>query len=468
MTINSIRSAEWNFITRMGSTILVIILGVIALQIDQPSYLVSTFVIISFGALIAVLAGFFSFRFISYVIIFYPALTPFYCWDLMGGEIFSTASVHLQSDLDLINRLTFIFAIASVSFFLFQFSMTDREKPTMNRLILRDYQLVIVGLVLLVVSYLLESGPTVLTANYQTILDSRIERSTLVVFAISFFGVLWVLLFAFGRHRSKIFYFFTGIVFLWLLLHVRRVELLGIAVLLILWLATRFPKWAISLVLFVLISGLIFLELVRSQSLSSQESVSELISDKLSRKTALPGGASNIYLSGLHIVNETDGNRISEEARNSLFQHILSPIPNSVRQVLALPALKTEHDMIFEELDLNYVGGLPLISVFYLNGGLMLVIFFGVLHGLLAVFVDRILLNSFYFDSSKGGTFLFFVVCVFVLYQFRYHWYNASTLVRAVTFGTLLFLPLRFLLNWKTIVTIFDDKLFKISGDNSK
>ncbi len=113
--------------------------------------------------------------------------------------------------------------------------------------------------------------------------------------------------------------------------------------------------------------------------------------------------------------------------------------------------MRSEHELIFENLGLVYVGGMPLLSAYYLNGGVIMVLVFGFLHGYLSGQVEYIFNKNLrcYFDY--GGTWRTFLSIVFIIYQFRYHWYNPTTMYRGVEFAAVLLFVISVFASWKKI-----------------
>ncbi len=118
-----------------------------------------------------------------------------------------------------------------------------------------------------------------------------------------------------------------------------------------------------------------------------------------------------------------------------------SLIPNFFLRALKRPATQNEHELIYKKLDLHYLGGMPLLTVYYLNGGIILVLTFGAIHAALSRKIDSaIKRNALRFNNNYKQIFGILIASVFLVYQFRYHWYNPQTMFRAVETALFLFL----------------------------
>lgn len=407
-----------------------------------PPYILSTLVIFTSGSVLLINNSVFSFGVMGFVIIFFPALTPAYVWTFRGKELFSMAAQNLQYDVVLVDKAVFLFAVAAITYAALvapRYPQRPRKIAAANRHIAVSGSLLFVVAVLTIISgIVIETGPTILTADYGTVLSSRLARTSFVVFMVMIFGGLWGFLFAFGRDRKYLFWGVTIFVSSWLFLHSRRVEVFGIALVLILWGQYRLKRiWLALLIgIFLMLQGAV--GLVRHQGVIEYLAEPEGGEQMVLEKAALPGGASNIFLSGLHLVNVRDWGMLEPHEQFTMSQWPRSLIPNIILKGLGSSPVKPEHQSIYDELGLDYVGGMPLLGVYYLNGGIIMVMIYGLVHGFLARQVGQIIgreLSAYY---VRGGTLTLFVATVFLVYQFRYHWYNPLTMFRAIEFALLM------------------------------
>jgi len=421
-----------------------------------PSYVTSTLMIVLLGVFVAKRNGIYSFFFISYLIIFLPSLSPFYANSVRNVELFSLAAADLQTDNYLINKTVFLYTIAAIAYCAIAYPISKKRigqthigaKEKLDRL-----HLITLALISITLAYIMEPGPTLITSDYTTILNSRYTSTPFFAFTGVLLGGSWAALFAFGRHRSKLFLFTTLIVLSWLFLHSRRVEFLGIFIALVIWLRFFIKSLNLFLIISVIVTATLAIGLLRNYSFIEQIKETKTGSSKIHQKAAIPGGASNVFLSGLHLVNVKDRQILEAAEEFTMAEWPRTTIPNSLFSVFGMRATKTEHQLVFEKLDLQYVGGMPLLAAFYLNGGFLLVIFFGMLHGFLGISVDKIISRDLRYNLKGGGTFALFVAVVFIVYQFRYHWYNPQTLIRAVFYASLMYLALKlFLRKSNTVV----------------
>ena len=415
-----------------------------------PHHLASTAVILLCGGLIIRRHSALSFRFLSFLIIFYPALAPAYAWDLMGVELFSWAAQSLQRDLPLVTKTVYLFALGAITFTIFALPGSRVGQSQVNAAPLQFATLdsgilCIIGFCTLISAYIIDSGPTILTSRYSEVLEGRIESSPLVVFVVSIFGGLWSLLFIFGRHRRTILWSITFLAVLWLFLHARRVEVFGIALVLLMWARYAFGPRRLILIGLSFILVQFAVEVVRNFGViqyfvTGVDAYTQEILTGFGQLSGLPGGASNVLLSGLHLVDVKDSGTVSGMDTLTILEWPRAMIPNTIWRLLDAPPVLSEHDLIYSNLELSYVGGMPLLVVFYLNGGVLLVLIFGAFHGFIAGKVENVFNKNLLRSFNIGGNAAFFMASVFILYQFRYHWYNPQTMVRCISYSILLIL----------------------------
>ena len=433
-----------------------------------PSYMISTLIIVLSGIYLSIGRSILSYEIITFVIIFYPALSPVFAWDVNNAPYFSMAATHLQDNLILIDKSVFLYAIATVAYSIIIVSTRkNNNKSIVQKEVFLGaaptFMIVVISILVVLDVMLLEPGPTILTANYTNILEGRFDSNPAVVFALTVFGGLWAFLFVFGLKNKYIFWFSTIFVLLWLALHIRRVELIGIVIALAMWARYKVNnKVLVSLVIgFIMLQGV--MGIVRQNSIAEIFSGDTAIFHGNSNIAALPGGASNVFLSGLHLINEKDSGALSAQQQFTIIQWVRSVVPNQLWNAIGLPSVMTEHTLIFAELDLEYVGGMPLLAAFYLNGGVVFVLLFGISHGLLAKYIERVVEQDFKRKKRNSGSLRMYLVVVFLVYQFRYYWYNPQTLFRAIFFSAILLLVFSVFMKWRksrsSLITLVDSPL---------
>lgn len=623
-----------------------------------PHYLVSTFILSCILFLTWANKGLLSFPLVMYGIIFLPAFTPFYAWDLRGKNYFSHSAVELQGSIALINGTVWVFAIAAIAYYATTLTKlkTDPAPGPGSVFAVGKVPAILLGCLLVVSAFVVDPGPTILTASYSEILAGRFNTSQGTVFFGLVMGGSFVSLFLFARHHRWIFWVSTLIAFTWLFLHVRRVELFGLILVLLFWMRASLKPYVTMAILVVLVGFLGIMGEVRNKGIFANNHLAEPIRDKkkiasavlqdgshlvtlaafedenrpvekvankvteeelqvgeirialggqhieifefadgsvktldelisgsrsntISRaptgrkkistvgfnkikgtsgndtlvgtdgddfirglggtdnidggegddildaggstkgwqflsggdgndtylygtwhgmvyipgdaetsnsgaidkvvfkdlnsyqltigyhnygnksegnalrliwnsdfsftKAALPGGASNIFVSGLHLVNIRVNDLIPSAQMLTMVGWIKGLVPGSIYAAFGIKAAQTEHQAIFEKLNLDYQGGMPLVAVFFLNGGYILVAVFGVLHGFAARLLERIYTRNFLPNLNQGGNFLMFIAMVFLFYQFRYQWYNPQSPIRAMEFGILLYVLIK-------------------------
>jgi hypothetical protein len=421
-----------------------------------PSHRFSTLVIVFCGLILTFKRTVLSFETMSFVIIFFPALTPFFTWDLIGVPFFSLHARQLQANTELVNKFVYFFAIAAIAYVSTLTAILENNKKLAPKETwhLPSYIIALLGILGLICSYILESGPTLLTATYDELLTKRLPSNPLIVFLATSFGGVWAILFLFGRHKKVIFWSVTWLIIIWLTLHSRRIEVLGMGLVMIMWgHGSGMSKVKLYVCISIFISSQFVTGVIRNKPIldnftkSAELSTSapivplknSLKGSKAPRHAALPGGASNVFLSGLQIINAKDTLDLRPEQQFTMIQWVRSIIPNQVWKLVGLPISGSEHTLIFEELDLKYAGGMPLLSAFYLNGGIGMVLIFGLFHGYLARSVDYIFRRDLWANIAKGGNVQLLIASVFLIYQFRYQWYNPATLFRAIVFSLFIY-----------------------------
>lgn len=405
-----------------------------------PPYQFSSAVLFSIGVLVGLFRGLFSFQLICFVIIFFPALSPVYAWDLRGVQLFSLAARDLQSDKVLIDTALFVFAIGAVTYgfgvLLGTTPEEDERSSAPHRTMPLPATLLVAGM-LVVSTFVTESGPTILTANYTEILKGGLTETPLVVFLSQSYGAYLALLFVFCRHNKSVFWTCLVIVALWLALHIRRVELFGTLLVLILWLRYRISTQVLSIAVAAFVASQIFVGDIRNTSIIDRLSSTGMsgVSTHLEEKADLPGGASNVFLSGLHLIKQRENAQLAIDQHFTMGEWVRSVIPNGIWTSFGYEPVQSEHDLVYGALGLVYVGGMPLLAAFFLNGGIALVVLFGLFHGWIAQIVDRIFDRDLRFNLQRGGTFALFLSSVYLVYFFRLQWYNPETPIRALVFS---------------------------------
>ena len=422
-----------------------------------PSYLVSTAIIAFLGIWIVGDRGVLSFQSILYAIIFFPALSPFFSWDIMGKGLFSLAAPELQLDRFLVDKSLYVYAFAAMTY---AFWGLAKKPAELKNEPVRDLSEItfpaeivwFFAFMAVLAAFFLESGPTILTTSYADMkTDSSAVAPWVALLGVTL-GGFWSLLFVYGRNRKLLFWSITAVIFIWLFLHVRRVELFGFGFVLFFW-AKYFIK---PLPLFALFVGFILLQVamgyvryvpwidyISGDIEVTQKQFNEAELANRQNKIALPGGASNVFLSGLHLFNIKDKKTLSDKDEFTMSQWLPSLIPNTIWRALGKQPFTIEHQSIYQKMNLRYVGGMPLLAVFYLNGGVFLVIVFGALHGYLANRVDKVFYRDLKPNLAQGGSVALLVAAIFIFYQFRLQWYNPQTMFRAIIYTLAIYLLAR-------------------------
>lgn len=418
-----------------------------------PSYVVSTLSLVATFLFLCRVERRFTFKLISFVIIFSPALSPYFAWDITNHDLFSGAARYLQTPGILVNKTVFLYAAAAILYVLTVSFLNGYQRPCNEKVrigTLCSPILFMLGLLVISTAFVVESGPTIISANYLDILSGRLASSSITTFIVSCFGGLWALLFVFGRHKRIIFWLVTSLAVVWLMLHARRVESFGIGLILLLWSRYFLQKNVLFFILFTFIIIQASIGIIRSDSISSYlQSINPNPESPRTGIAALPGGLGNIFLAGTHLVNVKDQQYLPKNEIITMTEWPKSLVPNFILNFVGLKSVQTEHDLVYRRLNLDYQGGMPLLTVFYLNGGFLLVLIFGGGHALMAQLIDNVLDFRLEANPKSGGTFSIFLAVVFILYQFRYHWYNPHTMIRVLSFSIWTFLLTSFFIEWQ-------------------
>ena len=153
------------------------------------------------------------------------------------------------------------------------------------------------------------------------------------------------MLFLFGRHKKTLFWVSTVIVVLWLFLHVRRVEVFGIGILLVLWAKYRISQRKLFFLFGFFILCQAAIGMVRDFAIIEYFGDETTHSALHQERAALPGGASNVFLSGLHLVKVRDNNLVSETERFTMAEWPRSVVPNVIWEAFGAKAVRTEHEL---------------------------------------------------------------------------------------------------------------------------
>lgn len=425
-----------------------------------PNYIISTLVIVISFIILIIKNNIISISTLVYVIIFFPALSPWYAFDFSNMPYFSMAAIHLQDDLSLINKTVFLFAYASVCYVIPSLLVRGKHHITLEReeayyIFKNNFVIYLLGFLCLITAYSIDPGPTLITAGYNQVLQSRFEYSPLLNILVLSFSSLWVLFFLYGRKNKFFFTFVTSLILIWFLLHARRVELIGMLIVLFLWLSSYYSHKKIIFFGALSLWALIFIGEVRSMSFidyftSNKETSAEKGKDF--GKAPLPGGASNIFISGMHIVNAADSNILTNEETRTILQWVPALIPGSIWKAFDYDPPTTEHEIVFEKNNLQYVGGMPIIMVFYLNGGILLIAIYALAQGYLSKVMDNILQNNFFNNLNKKVSLKLFVVLVMLIVSFRFFWYNPQTPLRVILYAFLIYAIFRPFISKKHVV----------------
>ena len=229
-----------------------------------------------------------------------------------------------------------------------------------------------------------------------------------------------------GERTVKIWFVcLTGFAIVWLTLHSRRNELLGIGLVSLILLSEKIGKQLTVCVAAVLVFLLIGLGEIRFLSLSGYLA-NEEVSSQGELFKRIPGGASNVYMTFVAALDYFDTHPfLSGETLSNYLRNLL---PSNLASAFKLARPEYFFQRVYSGYDYN--GGTYAGAVFYGNFGVPGVIAFGMFAGAYTTFIAAALASNSRGLALVGG---FMLAALF-----RVFWYEMIVLIKP---AVILFLP---------------------------
>lgn len=375
-----------------------------------------------------------------YVTIFYPTIAKPVC-DLFGFDFINYHNHFLQSDIQTWNiSINFVLLCLSSSLLL----LLNFKKIRFYRIQLRSssnkYIILFSSLALLFFWLTDPSFKTILTFKYQVVMDDRFSGTN---FAGPLGFIFWLtatVIFKFGarqcsRIQCNFYYFSTFISLMWLLLHSRRSELIGMLIILLFVYNNKKIqfKYVIPTLSFFVIAVLI--GYFRDYSL-----VQFLLNEKSSIDTnifSLPGGGSNIFSTLIISIDYFKSNDYL--LGYSFICYLLQILPTTITEILNLQPPPFYSDIYYKY---SYNGGSYILSLFYGNFGIL---------GFIPFSIFFFIFNYIIVKCLKSHNTFIIIIGLFLLgFCLKSFWYGLIILIK----------PFILLVSFYLLISIFnnDDK----------
>lgn len=299
------------------------------------------------------------------------------------------------------------------------------------------------------------SFTTILTTPYKEILSARYDGT-------QYAGAVGILFWLFslttymakiGREKpttlnlwsDRLFIIATTIIVLWLLLHSRRNELMGIGIALTFYILHQRGKLLASLFGVIFLALLLSVGFIRGASLATnitQSKQTQLIKQAIKKHPTLryqqhrqiakrelrrtkkvkplPSGASNIFLTYLTTIHYFDRHPFLQG--QTFTNYLFSLLPTNLSNYLNLKKPEYFYQQILKKYDYN--GGTYIGAVFYGNFGVFGAVVFGLFVGFYILLVTKLLKSSNIILQIIGFYMLGMV--------FRGFWYELITIIKPV------------------------------------
>jgi hypothetical protein len=366
---------------------------------------------------------------------YFPALS--FLWaGLNGADYISLLNKDFQEDIALLNYTLFLSANAALISVLSLGILSNRNSA--GFFVSRSNLTFSLDLYVLSSSFALfffwltePTFETIFSSSYESIVKKRIQGTQ---FSGGLALIFWLIGFLYytsnignkvNSKKVSDFFFILVTIFglIWFILHARRSELLGIGIVLICYYAERKSSIRASIYLLVFITVLILIGELRSITIDSflanrTETPSEL--KRAISVVALPGGASNVFVTFLSSVNHFESNDYLNGA--TFINYFFQILPTFVYQVLGIQIPEYYYESVLQLYDYN--GGTYIAAVFYANFGVVGMVVFGVAVAVYIYLIQRLLRYKNFF-VKLGGLYLLAIV-------FRGFWYEMITIVKPI------------------------------------
>lgn len=413
--------------------------------IKHPPILVSSLLIFLSGAAVIRYTGLISVPSLFWALIAYPSLVPFFGDYVFQVDIYTWRTSDFVT-LDLIREGVFLAAVFTWVFASIAVGQPRVKSSKIERVVdeLREYRLVFswpaftfTGVLALGSAYLTTPGPTILTVGYHTILDNYPAWAT---FAGSLFMGAWVVFFLSYRNSPRdrlataTFIAVTGSTLLWLLLHARRNESIGVLfVLAIVYLGrdrlgevSTFVTRAVTAgaVSLILVTMIAIGELRETRPTEGISLKSLFIAEhpQLGEHLALPGGVQNIYGTYIFTLHQVSNN--GYQYGETFIKYPIQAIPTPIQKLLVISPPPYYNSYIQENWAF-YPGGNLILNEYIFNFGIWGVILASLLIGVIAIWVQRELTTVDNPDLLTATALAFVVPVTRSFWYHQINWVNS-------------------------------------------
>jgi hypothetical protein len=398
-----------------------------------PPVLVSSLLIIACQIYVVRRYGLISVPSLFTALLTYPALVPFLAEYILLTDTYTARAIVYEGP-EHVKRVLFLLVIfISVFAFLLDILRTDDSRRTREN---RTFYVIknvpafaaLAG-VNLIAAYLTTPGPTILTADYTTVLSAWYPWAA---FAGSLYLGSWTVLYLMSRGESTASWYYRGLIIIsavgliWLLLHARRNEAMGVMTMLVIDYVVNRQNQSrlISGGLFqgTVLTGLIgvglFIGKVRSAGTVFEGSIRELFIAEVPTGTyvAPPGSPHNVFATTLATVDIFD-RETSFRLGEIFLLYIPQAVPSGVYSLFDLTYPPLLHGTIGQYYQ-NYNGGNYFVNTYYANFGEAGIFVGAVVLTVLVYFAhDRIV-------NYDDATLLSGTAVILVVAGFRAMWYT--------------------------------------------
>ncbi len=399
------------------------------LGLPYPSILVSSLVLLGCQAYVVSQYGLLSVPSLFTALVTYPALVPFAADFVFHTPNYTLRAIPYESPA-LVRRVLFLIAIFTLLFVATLRALDVDDSPRRCRQFRTSgAAFLTLSVINVLAAYLTTPGPTILTADYVTVLNAWFPWAA---FAGALYLGSWAMLYLLSRpydvdslyYRGLIFVSFVGVG--WLLLHARRNEAMGVLTLLAIdYVANRRTEWtvvqraavSVATVAGMLLGG-IFVGIWRGSGRIST-SIRDLFvgsSGTPQEFIAAPGGAHNVFGTVLATVDIV-GRDVPYLLGETFLKYPVQAIPSGVFAVTELPYPSLYHDLLGKHYVL-YNGGNYFLNTYYANFGEAGVLFGALLLGWIVSFTHSHISDQTSVSLRAG------VGVVLALASFRAMWYT--------------------------------------------
>lgn len=409
--------------------ILVILLISIINLVDLPFYVLSFFFSIIF-----LVGGIFLLQkslvtFYLFLVVYFPAFSIPLA-NFLGYELISMNETMIQTDV-VLKKIIYSGILSSIIMFIFiniKFGKTGGVRLfEFNPDIVFKILVYLLALIVIACMYLIEpSFSNIFTSTYEKVISERFSKSLNILATVGM--LFFVLLLTMSSNSKKkhiryIFYITIVVVVVWLVMHSRRTELIG--VILVYYTYSQNNKLSRSAIInlsFLMVALIVIGEIRSMSSFNEINNLNSLPSfDKAANAIfALPGGASNVLVS---LFSATDF--LNNGGKFDLISSILGNLfPTFFLSFLDIAAEPHFEDVVFYNYDYN--GGMYIPIFFIFIFGSFGYIVMGFIIGLLPIFLDRLISGRFY---------LFQVLSLFILsLSVKFLWYNPISIIKPIIY----------------------------------